>query len=140
MVPDFENAKISGKPLMSTLNDRAWLEGEFMTAVQKRGAKIIEARGKSSAASAASACIDHMKRFMTKTKEGDWFSAAVPSDGNAYGVPNGLIFSFPIRSNGNGEYEVVKGLTLSEYTKKKIAETTKELLDEREVVKDLLIK
>lgn len=140
MVPDFENAKIGGKPLMSVISDRAWLEGEFMTAVQKRGAAIIAARGKSSAASAASACIDHVKQFLVKTPSGDWFSAAVPSDGNAYDIPAGLIFSFPIRSLGNGQYEIVKGLALSAYTKKKIAETTKELLDEREVVKDLLIR
>ena len=140
MFPDFENAMISGKPMLSVLNDRAWFEGDFMKAVQKRGAALIEARGKSSAASAASACIDHMKRFMVKTPEGDWFSAAVPSDGNAYDIPGGLIFSFPIRSKGNGEYEIVKNLKVSEYAKKKIGETTKELLDEREVVKGLLVR
>lgn len=140
MFPDFENAKIDGKALTQTLTDRKWLETDFMTAVQKRGAKIIDARGKSSAASAASACIDHVRRFCTKTPEGDWFSAAIPSDGNAYGVPGGLLFSFPVRSDGNGNLEVVRGLTLSEYAKKKIAETTKELQDEREVVKELLMK
>lgn len=140
MVPDFENAKINGKPLLETLNDRAWLEGAFMTSVQKRGAAIIEARGKSSAASAASACIDHVKNFTRKTPEGEWFSAAVPSDGNAYDIPPGLMFSFPLRSNGSGGYEIVKGLTLSSYTRGKIQETVKELVGEREVVKHLLIK
>ncbi len=140
MVPDFDNTKISGKPATSVITDRAWLEGEFMTTVQKRGAAIIAARGKSSAASAASACIDHMMRFMEKTPEGQWFSAAVPSDGNAYSIPAGLIFSFPLRSLGNGDYEIVKGLPISDYTRRKIGETTKELQEEREVVKDLLIK
>lgn len=140
MYPDFENATINGAPLLSKISDRAWLEGEFMTTVQKRGAAIIAARGKSSAASAASSCIDHMWRLMDKTPAGKWFSCAVPSDGNSYGVPAGLIFSFPIRSNGNGTYEIVRDLPLSAYGKKKLDETTKELLDEREIVKDLLIK
>jgi len=140
MVPDFDNTKISGKPATQVITERAWLEGEFMTSVQKRGAAIIAARGKSSAASAASACIDHMKRFMEKTPEGHWFSAAIPSDGNAYNIPAGLIFSFPLRSMGNGQYEIVKGLPISDYTKKKLDETIKELQEERDVVKDLLIK
>jgi malate/lactate dehydrogenase len=81
-----------------------------------------------------------MERFMKKTPDGDWFSAAVPSDGNAYDIPPGLIFSFPVRSLGNGNYEIVKNLKISDYTRKKIGETTKELLDERQVVKDLLSK
>jgi malate dehydrogenase len=140
MVPDFENAKINGKPLLETVTDRSWLENEFMITVQKRGAAIIAARGKSSAASAASACIDHIGRFMNKTPEGDWFSAAVPSDGNAYDIPAGLIFSFPVKSLGNGSYEIVKNLNLSDYARKKIGETTKELVEERAVVKDLLIR
>lgn len=140
MFPDFENTKIDGKAVTSVITDRAWLEGEFIKTVQQRGAAIIAARGKSSAASAASACIDHMKRFMTKTPTGDWFSAAIPSDGSAYDIPNGLIFSFPIRSLGNGQYEVVRDVKLSDFARKKIGETTKELLDEREVVKDLLGK
>ena len=111
-----------------------------MKTVQQRGAAIIAARGKSSAASAASACIDHVKRLMEKTPDGKYFSCAIPSDGNSYGVPAGLIFSFPVRSLGDGKYEIVKGLPISDYGKKKIEETTKELLAEREVVKDLLIK
>lgn len=138
MVPDFENTKINGRPVTSVITDRAWLEGDFMKTVQKRGAAIIEARGKSSAASAASACIDNIKRLVHKTPAGDWFSVAVTSDGNPYGVPEGLIYSFPVRSNGNGQWEIVKGVALSDWTKKKIAETTKELLDEKEVVKDLV--
>ncbi len=140
MVPDFENAKIGGKKLTDVITDRKWLETDFFTTVQKRGAAVIDARGKSSAASAASACIDHVKQFLTKTKAGEWFSAAVPSDGKAYDIPGGLLYSFPIRSNGDGTYEIVKDLTLSSFAKEKIALTTKELLAEREVVKDLLAK
>lgn len=138
MFPDFENAKIQGRALSTVVTDRAWLEGGFLTTVQKRGAAIIEARGKSSAASAASACIDHMKRFTYRTASGDWFSAAVPSDGNAYGVPAGLVFSFPIRADGNGKYEIVRDVPVSDYAKKKLKATTDELLEEREIVKDLL--
>ncbi len=140
MYPDFANAKINGKAVGDVVKDRTWLEGEFISTVQKRGAAIIAARGKSSAASAASACIDHMKGFMGKTRDGDWFSAAVPSDGTAYDIPKGLIFSFPIRSMGNGKYEIVRDLKLSDFSKAKIKETTKELLEERDVVKDLLGK
>ncbi len=140
MYPDFEHATAGEKSVEAAVGGRAWLEGDFMVAVQKRGAAIIAARGKSSAASAASACIDHVKRFMTKTPSGEWFSAAVPSDGNSYGVPAGLMFSFPIRSHGDGKYEVVQGVNLSAYARKKIDETTKELLEEREVVRQLLLR
>lgn len=138
MVPDFENATVGGQPLLSRINDRSWLEGDFFKIVQQRGAAIIDARGKSSAASAASACIDHVKRFMTKTPKGEWFSAAVCSDSNPYGIPAGLIYSFPIRSNGDGSFEIVEGVPLSEFARGKIKGTTDELLKEREVVKDLL--
>ena len=141
MVPDFENAYIGSRKVTDAIKDRAWLEGEFFTTVQKRGAAIIEARGKSSAASAASACIDQIKNLLKKTPADQWFSMAVASDGNAYDVPPGLIFSFPVRSLGDGKgYEVVKGLQLSEFVRKKIALTTKELLEEREVVKNMLMK
>jgi malate dehydrogenase len=140
MVPDFYNATISGKPAAEVINDKAWLEGEFLTTVQKRGAAIIAARGKSSAASAASACIDHVKNFITKTPSGEYFSAAVPSDGNSYDIPSGLIFSFPVRADGKGGYEIVQGLDLADFTRAKIGATVKELTDEREIVKDMLIK
>lgn len=138
MYPDFENATIDGKSVTDVIGDKPWLEGDFITTVQKRGAAIIAARGKSSAASAASACIDHIKNFSKKTPEGHFFSAAVPSDGDSYGIPAGLMFSFPIRSNGNGGYEIVQGLELSDFAKSKIEVTKDELLSEREVVKDLL--
>lgn len=140
MYPDFEHATAGQKSVVDAVGGRAWLENEFMIGVQKRGAAIIAARGKSSAASAASACIDHVKHFMEKTPSGKWFSAAVPSDGNSYNVPAGLMFSFPVRSHGDGKYEIVQGVNLSEYARKKIADTTKELLEEREVVKELLVR
>jgi malate dehydrogenase len=140
MFPDFENGTISGKKITDVVKERSWLETDFMKTVQQRGAAIIAARGKSSAASAASACIDHMWRLMHPTPTGKYFSCAVPSDGNSYGVPAGLIFSFPCRSHGNGKYEIVKDLKISDYAKKKIDETTQELLAERDVVKELLIR
>ena len=138
MVPDFENAIIGGKSVTDVITDRNWLETDFFTTVQKRGAAIIQARGKSSAASAASACIDHVKNFLNKTPEGQYFSAAVPSDGSYYDIPAGLMYSVPVRSNGDGSYEVVRDVKLSDFAKSKIALTTKELMGEREIVKDLL--
>jgi malate dehydrogenase len=138
MVPDFDNGLIGNKPIVSVITDRKWLENDFFATVQKRGAAIITARGKSSAASAASSCMDHVKKFLTKTPAGEFFSAAVPSDGKLYDIPAGLIYSYPVRSNGDGSYEIVKDLKLSAFARDMIAKTTKELLDEREVVKDLL--
>jgi malate dehydrogenase len=140
MVPDFDSALIGGKKVTDVISDRSWLEGEFLTTVQKRGAAIIAARGKSSAASAASACIDHVKSFYTKTPEGEYFSAAVSSEGNPYDIPSGLIFSFPCRSDGKGGYEIVEGVNLSSFTKDKLRGTIEELVGERDLVKDLLIK
>jgi len=140
MYPDFENAKISGKPVLDSISDRDWLENGFLTTVQKRGAAIIAARGKSSAASAASACIDHMKSIVYPTKKGEWFSAAIPSDGESYGVPKGLIYSFPVKSDGKGNCSVVHDLPMSDFAKAKMKITTDELLKERDVVKDLLTK
>ncbi len=138
MVPDFENAQILGQAVPQVIKDKTWLENDFFKTVQKRGAAIIEARGKSSAASAASACIDTIKRLTHKTPDGDWFSAAVISDGNPYQVPEGLMFSFPLRSQGNGDWEIVKGVQLSEFARKKIAESVKELQEEKEIVKALV--
>jgi len=137
MVPDFENALIDGKPLTDVIADRKWLETDFFTTVQKRGAAIIDARGKSSAASAASAAIDHIKRMSTPTKAGEFFSAAVASNGKHYDIPGGLMYSFPLRSNGT-DWQIVEGIKLSDFAKAKINLTTNELLAERDVVKDLL--
>lgn len=135
--PDVENAKINGKPVMDVISDHDWLRGGFITTVQKRGAAIIAARGKSSAASAANATLDHVKSFEQKTSDGQWFSAAVPSDGS-YGIEEGLMFSFPVRSDGAGGYSIVQGLTRSDFAKEKIAQTEQELKDEKAVVADLL--
>jgi len=135
--PDAENAKINGQPAMDVISDHDWLRGDFIKTVQQRGAKIIEARGSSSAASAASAALDHVKSFEAKTADGQWFSAGVPSDGS-YGIAPGLIFSYPVRSDGAGSYEIVQGLTLSDFAREKIALTEKELQEERATVADLL--
>ena len=135
--PDIENAKIGGKPVMDVIDDHDWLRGDFITTVQKRGAAIIAARGKSSAGSAANATIDHVKSFIAETPADDWFSAAVCSKGD-YGITEGLIFSFPLRSDGKGGYEVVQGLEFTDFAKEKVAATEEELNNEREIVKDLL--
>jgi malate dehydrogenase len=137
--PDFENARIGGRPAAEVIGDRAWLEGEFLSTVQKRGAAIIEARGQSSAMSAASALVDHVRDWMagTPTPEGDWVSMAVPSDGS-YGVQEGLISSFPVRTDGNGGYEIVQGLEISDFARGKIDASVEELQEERKVVADLL--
>lgn len=135
--PDAENAKINGRPAMDVISDHDWLRGDFIKIVQQRGAKIIEARGSSSAASAASAALDHVKSMENKTSDGNWFSAGVPSDGS-YGIEKGLIYSFPIRSDGQGNYEIVPGLPLSDFAREKLSLTEKELQSERDTVADLL--
>ena len=138
MFPDFEHAKISGKPVTDVL-DRDWLEGEFLKTVQQRGKAIIDARGSSSAASAANALVDHVANWCggKATPEGDWVSMAVPSDGS-YGVPEGIISGFPVRTDGKGGYEIVQGLDLSEYAQGKLDTTVSELQSEREAVADML--
>ncbi|MCH8954791.1 malate dehydrogenase [candidate division KSB1 bacterium] len=135
--PDAENAKIRGNPASEVIGHISWLRGEFIETVQKRGAAIIAARGLSSAASAANAALDHVKSLITKTPEGDWFSAAVPSDGS-YNIDEGLLFSFPVTSDGQGNYAIVQGLPWSDFAKEKIALTTQELRDEKAMVEDLL--
>lgn len=134
-VPDFINAKISGKPVEQVIANQGWLEGEFLSTVQKRGAAIIAARGKSSAASAASAAIDTIKSLITPTPKGEWFSTAVCSDGNSYGIQENLIFGFPCRSKGNGDYEIVKDIPWNDFLTSKIKLTEKELIEERELSK-----
>ena len=134
--PDFLNARIAGKPATEIIKDRKWLEDEFIPSVQKRGAAIIEARGLSSAASAANAAVDHVKALRSPTPEGDWFSGAVLSDGS-YGIPEGLVFGFPLRTKGDGR-EIVQGLTLNDFARRKIEITTQELQEERELTKEML--
>ncbi len=135
--PDAENAKINGQPVYEVISDHDWLKGDFITKVQKRGAAVIEARGASSAASAANAALDHVKNMITKTPDGDWFSCAVPSDGS-YGVDEGLLFSFPIVADGTGGYSIVQGLPMSDWARPKFEATLAELRGEKEIVADLL--
>lgn len=136
MYPDFANAKIGGQPVPSVISDTAWLEGEFITTVQQRGAAIIKARGLSSAASAANAAIDTVRSLITPTPDGDWHSVAVYSDGS-YGTEKGLIFSYPIRTTANG-WEIVPDLPISEFSRSKIDATLNELREERDAIADLL--
>ena len=135
--PDFTNALIKGMPASQVIKDEEWLKSDFIKTVQQRGAGIIKARGASSAASAANAALDTITRVITPTGKGDWFSAAIPSDGS-YGVTQGLIFSYPLRSSGNGDYEVVQGIELDEFSQQKIQATREELEMEREAVKEML--
>jgi len=138
-VPDWSHVKIGRKPITDIIADKAWLDGDFITTVQERGAAIIAARGKSSAASAANAALDGIRNLVIPTRPGDWFSSGVCSDGNPYGIEENLIFSMPCRSNGDGNYEVVPGLEWSQSVKEKIKITEQELIEERELVKDLLV-
>lgn len=137
-VPDFSNASINGRPVTEVIADLPWLEGDFITTVQKRGAAIITAREKSSAASAASAAIDSMKSLISPTPMGRWFSCAVPSKGNPYGIDEGLIFSFPCRITSTGELEIVKDLPMNDFLRNKIKLSERELIEERELVKEML--
>lgn len=135
--PDFLHAKIGGKPAAEVINDQSWLEGEFISKVQKRGAEIIQARGVSSAASAANAAIDHVKSMLSGTKSGDWISSGVLSDGS-YGLPEGLVNSFPLTVEPGGKWSIVQGLDINDFAKAKIDASIKELEEEKAVVKDLL--
>ena len=134
--PDFTHAKIGGQAATEVITDREWLEGEFIATVQQRGAAIINARGASSAASAANAIVDTVSSLTTPTADGDWLSVALCSDGS-YGIDEGLITSFPVRSDGQNR-EIVQGLEISEFSQGKIDVTINELKEEREMVKDLL--
>lgn len=134
--PDFRNAVIDGKPATEVIKDRAWLEGEFITTVQQRGAAVIKARGASSAASAANAAIDTVKDIVRPTPKDDWFSAGICSDGS-YGIDPGLICSFPLTGDGKS-WKIVQGIELDEFAKAKIKTTVDELKQERDTVRDLL--
>jgi len=134
--PDAFNAKINGQPVPEVITDHDWLRGEFITTVQKRGAAIIAARGLSSAASAANAALAHVRSMNSATPKGNWFSAAVPSDGS-YGVDDGLMFSVPLVSDGTS-YSIVQGLSHDDFAKEKLNATLEELRKEKELVKDLL--
>ena len=133
--PDIFHAEVAGKNAAEVVNDQTWLEQDFIPTVAKRGAAIIEARGASSAASAANAAIDHVHTWVHGTPEGDWTSMAVVSDGS-YGVPEGLISSFPV-TTANGSYQIVQGLEINEFSRARIDASVKELIDEREAVSRL---
>jgi len=134
--PDAFCAEVDGKSVASLIGDQAWLEGEFIPKVQQRGKAIIQARGLSSAASAANAAIDHIRDWWFGTPEGDWVSMGVPSDGS-YGIPEGLVAGFPCRCKG-GEYEIVQGLEINDFGRARIEKTVGELQEEATAVKDLV--
>jgi len=133
--PDLHHATVGGKPALS-LVDEGWYKEQFIPIVQQRGAAIIKARGASSAASAASSAIDHIHDWARGTPDGDWVSMGVPSDGS-YGIPAGVIYGFPVTCR-NGQYEIVQGLAINEFSRVRMDATHKELLEERDGVKELI--
>ncbi len=137
-VPDYSHAHMQGKRVTDFIKDEKWLKGEFIELIQKRGAAILNARGKSSAASAANAIIDAIRALYTPTLPGEWFTTAVITDHNAYGIEKNLVFGFPCRSKGEGDWEIVEGLEWNSFIKEKIEKTTGELLEERKCIEQLL--
>ena len=133
--PDLTNAKVGGEPVLAAIDDQAWIENDFIPTVAKRGAAIIEARGSSSAASAANAAIDHVHDWVNGTPAGDWVSMGVPSDGS-YGVPEGIIAGLPCTASG-GEWSIVQGLEIDDFSRGRIDASVAELLEERDAVKGL---
>ena len=133
--PDLFHCEVDGKKAYEAVNDHAWVDGTFIPTVAKRGAAIIEARGASSAASAANAAVDHVRTWSLGTADGDWVSMAIPSDGS-YGVPEGIISSFPCVCK-DGAYEIVPGLDIDDYSRGKIDASTGELVEERDAVNEL---
>jgi malate dehydrogenase len=138
MYPDFANARIGGKPVPQVISHRAWLENEFLTTVGQRGAAVIKARGASSAGSAANAVVDSVVSLSTPTRGDDWHSVAVHSDGS-YDIPAGIMCSFPTRSDGQN-VEIVQGVPLDEFSRKKIQISVDELVEEKSMVSNLLTK
>ncbi|KAL1294997.1 malate dehydrogenase [NADP], chloroplastic [Arachis ipaensis] len=136
-VPDFLNAKIDGMPVIDVIKDRKWLEEEFTEKVQKRGGVLIQKWGRSSAASTAVSIVDAIRALITPTPKGDWFSTGVYTDGNPYGIAEGIVFSMPCRSNGDGDYVLVKDVIFDDYLRNRIAKTEAELLAEKRCVAHL---
>ena len=138
-VPDFVNAKIKGQDAQSFIGDQQWLEEEFTPRIQTRGGALIKKWGRSSAASTAVSIVDHMRSMVEPTPEGDWYSMAVCTDGNPYGIEEGLIFSMPCRTNAGGEYELVppEEIEINDYLRAKIRASEEELLNERSCVQHL---
>jgi len=133
--PDLVHARVDGESAWETVDDEAWVKDEFIPRVAKRGAAVIDARGSSSAASAANAAIDHVNNWVNGTPEGDWVSMGIPSDGS-YGVPDDIIAGFPVTCS-NGEFQIVQGLEIDEFSREKIDATAAELKEERDAVADL---
>jgi len=134
--PDLFQAEAGGKKVWPQINDQAWLENSFIPTVQKRGASIIEWRGASSAASAANAAIDHVRDWVLGTAAGDWVTMGISSDGS-YGIPEGVIYGYPVTCR-SGRYELVQGIEISPFSRARMDATHKELLEERDAVKDLI--
>jgi malate dehydrogenase len=134
--PDLFHATAGGKKAWSLINDQPWLENTFIPVIQKRGAAIIDARGLSSAASAANAAIDHVRDWIKGTRAGDWTSMGIPSDGS-YGIPEGVLYGYPVTCK-NGSYKIVKGLDVSDFSRGRMMATLKELHEERDSIKHLL--
>jgi malate dehydrogenase len=135
--PDLFHCEVGGKNAYEAVGDHEWYDSTFIPTVAKRGAAIIDARGASSAASAASAAVDHIRDWTLGTPDGDWVSMSVPSDGS-YGVPEGIISSFPCTC-ADGSYQIVQGLDIDDYSRAKIAETAAELVSERDAVAELAL-
>ncbi len=133
--PDIFHAKVKGQNAAEVVDDQEWLENDFLPTVQKRGAAVIEARGASSAASAANAAVDHVHDWVMGTSDGDWVSMGIPSDGS-YGIEEGVIFGYPVTCSG-GSYEIVQGLDLNDFSQSRLDVTVNELKDERDTVKQL---
>jgi malate dehydrogenase len=134
--PDLFQAETGGKKVWPMINDQHWLEKEFIPTVQKRGAAIIEARGLSSAASAANAAIDHVRDWVRGTRAGDWVTMGIPSDGS-YGIPEGVLYGYPVTCK-DGRYRIVKGLSISDFSRVRMDATLKELHEERDSIRHLL--
>jgi malate dehydrogenase len=134
--PDLFNAEVDGQKVWPMINDQNWLEKEFIPVIQQRGAAIIQARGLSSAASAASAAMDHVRNWISGTPDGDWVSMGIPADGS-YGVPEGVIYGYPVTCR-DGRYSIVQGLQLSDFSKARMQTSLKELQEERDAIKQLL--
>ncbi len=136
-VPDIVNTRIGNKEVREVITDKKWLENEFLATLQKRGAAILSARGNSSAASAANGAIDAIEALHFPTEEGSWYSDCVYSEGNPYGIDEDLIFSFPCRSNGSSDWEIISGFEWDDFLKEKIKLTENELIEERKAVKGM---
>lgn len=137
-VPDFMHARLQGRPVEAVIQDRQWLQNDFFEIIQKRGAAIIKARGKSSAGSAAQAILDAVRDTITLTQSGHWFSSAIDSTGNPYGIADDLVFSFPCCNSENIHVKIVSGLNIDEFLDAKLKATERELLEERDLVKSLI--